>query len=357
MAPDDLDRDKMYTAGADDWDSDAELELEPPDPQVLAAEQRRAAEAIDVHRKTIDIDEVYRDVDANRDNEIVAEWVNHFRNFRFQFQIRHLLILTAVVAMLLAVSQWINLGTVFIVGIMLAVAGVSLYLKLEENKRQEAADRRRRKMYAERRAQQGIQTGQRVDADDLDEDPGPPMLRDETPPPTAPVRSFRFQFSLSQMLVVITVAAVRAGSRRRDGRHGGAGDDLRTGRAGRVDCPSARIQPAGSRRLWLVDGAGAVRRAQLAGGDLGEFLRRLIGRRTRGWSGVSSPVIGRDTPCSPLRVISRPPNSSAACPRCSLHRVSRGSWWRSSCGLQPTSVASSPPPRSRPSEASKATAG
>jgi hypothetical protein len=211
MAPDDLDRDKIYTAGADDGDSDAELELEPPDPQVLAAERQRAAAAINAHRKVINIDEVYRDIDANRDSEIVAEWVDRFRNYRFQFQIRHLLILTAVVAMLLAIRQWINLGTVFIVGIMLAVAGVSLYLKLEENKRQEATNRRRQKMYAERRAQQGVQTGQRVDDDDFEDEPAPSRLREETPPPAAPGRNFRLQFSLSQMFVVITVAAVVLG--------------------------------------------------------------------------------------------------------------------------------------------------
>jgi magnesium-transporting ATPase (P-type) len=167
-----LDRDKLYTAGADDSDSDdAELELEPLDPEVLAAEQRRAAAALEVHRTVIDVDEVYRDLDVNRDTAIVDEWLDRLRNFRFQFQVKHLLVLTAVVAVVLVLSVWISLGTVFIVGFMLAVAGVSLYLKLEENKRQEEADRRRRKMYAERRAELARQSGQPVDIEDLDEEP------------------------------------------------------------------------------------------------------------------------------------------------------------------------------------------
>ncbi|MEX2092549.1 MAG: hypothetical protein WD971_07715 [Pirellulales bacterium] len=212
MAPDDLDRDKLYTAGADDLDSDdAELELEPPDPEVLAAEQRRAAAAIEIHRTVIDVDEVYRDLDANRDTAIVDEWLARVRNFRFQFQVRHLLILTAVVAMLLALRQWIGLGTVFIVGFMLAIAGVSLYLKLEENKRQEAADRRRRKMYAERRAQQAIQTGQPIEVEDVDDEPLPSSLSDELRKHASTARDFRFQFSLSQLLAVTTVAALLLG--------------------------------------------------------------------------------------------------------------------------------------------------
>jgi hypothetical protein len=216
----DLDRDKLYTSPTDgsnsgdsvsnDVDSDdSELELEPPDPEIAAAAERRSAEAINAHLTAIDINEVYRDLDANRDTEIVAEWSQRLRNFRFQFQIRHLLILTAVVAMILALRQWINLGTALIVGIMLAVAGVSLYLKLEENKRQEAADRRRRKLYAQRRAEQLRRSGQPV-KEDWDEEPLATRPAEVASAPTPP-REFHFQFSMSQMLAVITVAAVLLG--------------------------------------------------------------------------------------------------------------------------------------------------
>lgn len=208
MPPDELDRDKIYSDAADDWDSDAELELEPLDPAIIAAEERRAAEAVDTHRKAIDVDEVYRDLDANRDSEILAEWVAKVRNFRWQFQVRHLLVLTAVVALLLAIRHWISLGTVFIVGIMLAVAGVSLLLKLEENQRQEEADRRRRKMYAERRARQNIQNAPPESMYEQEDEPEPVA---DSPAPVSATRSFRFQFSLSQMLVVMTVAAVLLG--------------------------------------------------------------------------------------------------------------------------------------------------
>jgi len=163
MATDDLDRDKLYAAGADDLDcDDAELELEPPDPAVLAAEKRRAAEAIEAHRKAIDVDEVYRDLEANRDTQIVEEWLARLRNVRFRFQLRHLLILVTVVAAVLSLKVVMNVGfgTLLVVAIMLAIAGISLYLKLEENKRQEAADRRREKIYAERRTRDAHTSGQ-----------------------------------------------------------------------------------------------------------------------------------------------------------------------------------------------------
>ena len=172
MAPDDLDRDKLYTAGADDLDSDdAELELEPPDPELLAAAERRAAKAIEAHRNVINVDEVYRDLDANRDSAIVDEWLVRLRNFRFQFQVKHLLIFTAMIAVILMLkfAFGIGLGTMLIIAFMLAVAGVSFYLKLEENKRQEEAGRRRQKMYAERRAQQARLSEQTVDTEENDE--------------------------------------------------------------------------------------------------------------------------------------------------------------------------------------------
>ena len=90
MPTDDLDRDKLYSAGGDN-DDGADYELEPLDPEVLAAEERRAAEAVEIHKKSIDIDEVYREFEARRDSEIVEEWFQRFRNFRFQFQVKHLL--------------------------------------------------------------------------------------------------------------------------------------------------------------------------------------------------------------------------------------------------------------------------
>jgi hypothetical protein len=210
----DLDRDKLYTSTSDDPDSDdGDLELEPLDPELLAAEERRAAEAIDAHRKAIDINEVYRDLEANRDSEILSGWLarlGEFRPGRFQFQIKHLLILTAVLAFVLALRTALGVGfvTMLIVGFMLAVGGVSLFLKFEENKRQEQVQRRREKMYADRRAKQLQASGQAPPMDwDSDED-------DVVTPATAATSTLpelRFQFSMAQLFAVTTGAALFLG--------------------------------------------------------------------------------------------------------------------------------------------------
>ena len=123
---------------------------------------------------------------------------------------KHLLILTAVVAMLLAfrTAFGVGFGTILIVAFMLSVAGVSLYLKLVENKRQEEANRRREKMYAERRARQAQKAGQPID-DDWQAEPiaGPA----EVTAHSSPFPDFRFQFSMAQLFMVITGAALFLG--------------------------------------------------------------------------------------------------------------------------------------------------
>ena len=204
MPSDDLDRDKLYAADAED--DDFEYELEPPDPTVLDAEKRRAAEVVDSVRKSIDIDQIYRDIE-NRDTEVLDEWLSRARGYRFQFQIKHLLILTAIVAVLLTLRHLgVSLITFFVVSGMLLVGGITLYLQWQEKKRLEAADRRRQKMYAERRAA----------LDAARHAPGAPVPAVETLSPieeVGPVARpvYRFRFSLAQFMIAITCAALILG--------------------------------------------------------------------------------------------------------------------------------------------------
>jgi hypothetical protein len=140
----------------------------------------------------------------------MQELVQRLRGFRFQFQIKHLLVVTALVAMLLALRQWgVSLITVFVLLFLGAVGVLTLYLKWEENKRQQAADKRRRQMYAERRAHLLRQSGQ--DAKEVAVEPTPPEPLDEIRRQAAVIRDFRFQFSLAQFLVVLTCAVLLLG--------------------------------------------------------------------------------------------------------------------------------------------------
>jgi Flp pilus assembly protein TadB len=211
MPADDLDRDRLYSANAADGEGDdGDYELEPVDPELIAAEQRRAAAAIDAHRTSIDVNEVYRDVDANRDSVILQDLAGRLRNFRFQFQVKHLLIATALAAVLLTLHKLgVRLFTVITFLIMGGVAGLTIYLKWEENKRQEEADRRRQKMYAARRAHQARLSGQEV-AEEVDDEP-PLDATDQVAAHSVPARQFQFRFSLLQLLLAVTGAAVLLG--------------------------------------------------------------------------------------------------------------------------------------------------
>jgi Flp pilus assembly protein TadB len=211
MPADDLDRDRLYSANAADGEGDdGDYQLEPVDPELIAAEQRRAAAAIDAHRTSIDVNEVYRDVDANRDSVILQDLAGRLRNFRFQFQVRHLLIATALAAVLLTLHKLgVRLFTVIAFLIMGGVAGLTIYLKWEENKRQEQADHRRQKMYAARRAHQARHSGQEV-AEEVDDEP-PLDTTDQVAAHSVPARQFQFKFSLQQLLLAVTGAAVLLG--------------------------------------------------------------------------------------------------------------------------------------------------
>src|SRR4029079_6885838 len=91
-----------------------------------------------------------READRNRGAEIIEQW---FRNFRFRFQVKHLLIGTALVAIILTVTRLAGLGFTISAGVMLVVIAVYLFVKWEESKQEAEADRKREELYARRREQ------------------------------------------------------------------------------------------------------------------------------------------------------------------------------------------------------------
>src|SRR5262249_9727484 len=127
-APDDIDRDKFYTSDEDD---DAEYELEGPDPTILAAEKRRAAATVEAINRSIDIDEVYRDQEHSRSSEILNDWAKNFRG-GFRFQVKHMLIATAVLAIALTLYRLEALFTTIVIGGMASIVGLYLYLQWKE---------------------------------------------------------------------------------------------------------------------------------------------------------------------------------------------------------------------------------
>jgi hypothetical protein len=232
---DNLDRNKMYAADAGDSDGDyelapiddgpvlpapprratsddeddGELELEPVDADILAAEKRRAAEAIHTATKAININEIYRDTEPIRDLELSKDLADRFR---FQFQLKHLLIATAVLAIFLTLMKLLGAGLVVVLTFMISVFGASAYFYWEERKRQAIADQRRQQMYAERRAHFS-QAGAYRNA-------APSEIAAQGDRPTATIGPqvesvrlavrppIRFQFSLAQFMIASVCAAV-----------------------------------------------------------------------------------------------------------------------------------------------------
>lgn len=192
-------------------DDDSEYELEPPDAAVLAADERRAKEAIEATRRSIDIDEIYREESRDRGGEILQEWT---RNLKFRFQVKHLLIGTAVLAIALTLWRWGILGTTLVILMMLSIAGLYLYLQWQEKKQRDEADRRRQEMYSRRRANFETRGGSAADAgDDAKAEPiaPPPALPNETDEvwqESMAQEKFRIRFSLRELMLAMTTAAV-----------------------------------------------------------------------------------------------------------------------------------------------------
>jgi Ca2+/Na+ antiporter len=212
---DDLERDKFYATPGTPPDDD-DYELEPPDETVEEVRKRDLMQSLE---NRIDIDEVYREAERKRGSEILEDWVRNFR-FRFRFQVKHLFIATAVVAIALALFKLQILGTAVIVLIMLCTAGLYIYLTLEERKQQAEADRKREALYAKRRARMAPRPpGAHVVGDSLP--PEEPTLSNVAQSPgeaehiwqDPPVEkeAFRFQFSLRELIMLITMAAVVLG--------------------------------------------------------------------------------------------------------------------------------------------------
>jgi hypothetical protein len=209
---DDPERDKSVAPAPEVAGESEEYELEPLDPEIVASQHRQAHDTMETTRLALDIDDIYREAERDRGGEILENW---FRNVKFQFGIKQLLGVTALVAILLTLSK-LGLMAVVVIAVMLGIAGVYLYLQWQDKKHQDEVNRRREAMYARRRAQRESAplSGEAAHqpAAHVVEPPLP------SPPPADDVeeawrqarqpREFHFQFSLQQLLAAITVAAI-----------------------------------------------------------------------------------------------------------------------------------------------------
>jgi len=169
-----------------DDDDDLELELEPVDPEILAVERERVRQKTDVAVANIDVDELFGHDSAYSD--LSVDWTS-WRSFRFTT--RHMLGLTALLAIVMTVfiltDAW--RATALVVAAALA-AGWIWAMRLE---RRQAAERaRRREEFIQNRPKQvDILANATVDAN---------------PPPRRP--PLKFAFTMKQLLILMAGAAV-----------------------------------------------------------------------------------------------------------------------------------------------------
>jgi hypothetical protein len=213
---DDRERDKFYSASDATADND-EYELEPPDETVISPEERHAQEVARRNRESIHIDDVYRDANRDIGTEIVETWLQGIRLRDFRFQIKHLLIATAVLAIVMTLAKLGALWATLSILVFLSIVGLYGYIKWQESKQQAEADQRREEMYARRREFAAKGTIQTIEIPKEPVQAAPatiPLPRNETDEmwqEATKRESFRFQFSMQDMLIAMTVAAVVLG--------------------------------------------------------------------------------------------------------------------------------------------------
>ncbi|MCA9229791.1 MAG: hypothetical protein KDA57_04010 [Planctomycetales bacterium] len=183
-------------------DFDDELELEPIDPEILEHQRRRTIEKTRAAEDSIDISELHRESETSDPVDF-----GEIKNFRFS--IRHLLIATAALSVVMTVQQLTDGCTAVLAAIATTVAAGWWYV-IRSERRQRA---QREQAYAELRA--------KIAAQRAAEDGGVTLEVAATPAPPAsitipidePYREPRteFSFSLKEMFGAFTVAAVLMG--------------------------------------------------------------------------------------------------------------------------------------------------
>lgn len=174
---------------SNDDDDDFELELEPIDPDILAHERQRGDRQTEEAVAKVKFEEIDQPT-SHADYDV--DW-GKLRQFRFTT--RHLLIATAILAIGLTLK--VQLGTCMALFVMaVAAVGASWFAVYRVERREDAAREQRRKdFYAGR-------SGDMPASIAIDE------AEWNTPPPRA---DFKFAFSLKQLLITMTAAAVLLG--------------------------------------------------------------------------------------------------------------------------------------------------
>jgi len=197
--------DDLANDGDNVGDND-ELELEPIDPAILQHQQERSKQKTRVSEDAIDINAAYVHPDDLGD-PIDLEQLKKFR-----FTTRHLLIVTALLAIVMTMRQRLDgcMG-LFVSGCIALGAGWWFVLR-EESRRLERIAASREDSAQRLAARRAVEDGEpaptpasRIDAAEF-EQPLADRQRDNNSSP-----ALRFAFSMKELMITFTVAAVILG--------------------------------------------------------------------------------------------------------------------------------------------------
>jgi hypothetical protein len=166
-------------------DEDDDYELEPLDPEILAIEKARGARRTEAAVEKIDVDELYGDTNNYSDLSVDLSQLKQFR-----FTTRHLLILTAVLAIVLTLFTLLNPIPAVLVMAAVSLAGGWFYASQLERRQDAERARRRAEFFRD-----GDKLAELADASLAGEEARPRL-------------DFKFAFSMKELFITMTVAAV-----------------------------------------------------------------------------------------------------------------------------------------------------
>jgi len=207
-----LDRESFYNSadddrldgGADDGD---EYELEPVDPEILESQRRRAQSEVIAAETALDIDKIYADRDSMEHLEGFA------KDFRFQFQVKHMLLATAGLAILLSLGKLFgNFGAFLLVTLSLLAAAHG-YLGWKDRKRLARIQEKRDLLVALNREKRDSNLTPEQARDRLAEldarHAGEASVERLLPQPSG--KPLRIAYSMKEVMIATTVAALTLG--------------------------------------------------------------------------------------------------------------------------------------------------
>ena len=169
-------------------DDDDEYELEPLDPEILAIEKARGAKRTEAAVEKIDVDELYGDTNDYSDLSVDLSQLKQFR-----FTTRHLLILTAVLAIVLTLFTLLSKFQAIVAIAFVTLAGGWFYASQLERRQQAERARRRAEFFRD-----GDKLAELADA----------SLAAEV---SRPRLDFKFAFSMKELFITMTVAVIAVG--------------------------------------------------------------------------------------------------------------------------------------------------